>query len=104
MSPYSPARRPASFRPLIAELTKTLSPQTTGLERPRPGMSVFHNTFVLAATFHSVGAGPLSEIPLADTPRNCGQSIPGRGALPAAARPAYGMNAAPTAAHATTKP
>ena len=63
MSPYSPTFSPASFLPLIDVETKTSSPQTTGLERPRPGIGVFHATFVPSATFQVAGSENPSATP-----------------------------------------
>ena len=65
---------------------KTSSPQTTGLDSPRPGMAVFHTTLVLSAAFHVVGSEKPSATPAAAMPRNCGQSTPGFGARGAAVR------------------
>src|SRR5262245_1373039 len=62
------------------------SPQTTGLERPSPGIGVFQSTLMPFATSQVVGVSPFSEMPLAEMPRNCGQSTPGFGALAAESR------------------
>src|SRR3712207_3371463 len=59
---------------LIAVMTKTLSPQTTGLACERPGMGVFHRTlFCDLAASHRVGVRRPSETPEALAPRNWGQ-------------------------------
>ena len=55
----------------------------TGLEWPSPAMGVFQTMFVFPVTFQVVASGAPSETPLAAIPRNCGQSIPGRGVLAA---------------------
>ena len=59
--------------------TKMVSPQTTGLEWPRPGIGVFQRTAWFLPTSQVTGAGWRSSIPAARMPRNCGQSMPGRG-------------------------
>ena len=84
-SPYSPTLSPASFWPLIAVLTQSRSPQTIGLDRPRPGIGVFHATSVPAGDVPGrSAAGSLRRRPLARMPRNCGQSTPGPWRVPAA--------------------
>src|SRR5687768_15879542 len=83
MSPYRPTRRPASVFPLIDVEMKRSLPHTIGLERPRPGTAVFQMTFVLSAALQVTGSEKPSAIPAAAIPRNCGQSIPGRGAVAA---------------------
>ena len=37
---------------LIAVVTNILSPNTTGLEWPIPGIGIFHSTFCAVSTFH----------------------------------------------------
>src|SRR5262249_55393792 len=64
----------------IAVVTNTSSPQTIGLDRPRPGIGVFQRTFVPFDGFHVVGSEKPSAMPLASMPRNCGQSTAGFGA------------------------
>ena len=56
-----------------ALVTKMRSPQTTGLEWPRPGIGVFQATFVPAATSQVSGGWPAASTPLASGPRNEGQ-------------------------------
>jgi len=51
---------------LMAVVTNTKSPQTTGLEWPRPGISVFQRTFSVA--LQRTGASP-GATPSADGPR-----------------------------------
>src|SRR5687767_5915702 len=101
MSPYNPGLIPASALPLIAVVRQTRSPQTTGLESPRPGSAVFHCTFVLPATFQVLAVGRPSATPLAAIPRNWGQSTPGRGA--AAPEMKIGAATARTAAEARSE-
>ena len=60
---------------LIAVETYRRSPQTIGLEWPRPGMSVFQRTFFDVATSHSTGSGKPSATPTASWPRNAGQLV-----------------------------
>src|ERR1051325_7791221 len=57
--------------PLIAVVTKTRSPQTTGLEWPSPGIGAFHRMFTDLAASHRVGgllpsATPDALLPLKD--------------------------------------
>src|SRR4029079_19799938 len=80
MSPYSPTFRYASLLPLIEVEMKTSSPQTIGLDRPRPGIGVFQTMLAPVAAFHVAGSENPSAMPLAAMPRNCGQSTPGLGA------------------------
>src|SRR5688500_6668945 len=75
----------ASFWPLIAVVRHTRSPQTTGLDKPRPGRAVFQATLLPLATFQVVAVGLPSATPPAAIPRNCGQSIAGLGARSGAA-------------------
>ena len=56
-SPYRPTLRPASFWPLIDVLTQMRSPQTIGLDRPRPGIAVFQATPRPLATSQDAGSG-----------------------------------------------
>ena len=53
---------------LIAEVMKTLSPQTIGVELPIPGISNFH--LILVSSLHLVGGVALGAVPLASGPRN----------------------------------
>ena len=51
---------------------KTLSPQTIGLDQPRPGTGVFQATFSLALQVSgSRGSSATTDVP--SGPRNCGQ-------------------------------
>src|SRR4026208_1283703 len=60
-----------------AEVTKMRSPQTTGLECPRPGIAVLHAIFRLAATSHEAGAPrEVSSTPVAPGPRKDGEFCP----------------------------
>src|ERR1051326_4681736 len=72
MLPYNPTLSLASPFAGTALVTKMRSPQITGLECPRPGISVFHSTCSPFSPSHSVGGAPLP-IPLAPGPRNWGQ-------------------------------
>src|SRR5215207_6029903 len=54
-------------------MTKTLSPQTTGLACERPGMGVFQTTFCDFVVSQLVGVFWFSATPEAFAPRNCGQ-------------------------------
>src|ERR1035441_2538160 len=75
MSPYRPTFNDDSPLAGTALVTKMRSPQTTGLEWPRPGIAVSQRMFLPDATFHSVGGAPLPRPP-ADGPRNWGQFAP----------------------------
>src|SRR5205807_245091 len=48
-----------------------LSPQTTGVEEPAPGMAAFHLTFFVS--LHSTGGLASGATPVASGPRHCGQ-------------------------------
>src|SRR5690349_21239101 len=50
------------------------SPQTIGLECPKPGMDVFQSTFFPESPLHADGGDPLP-IPLPEGPRNWGQLV-----------------------------
>jgi hypothetical protein len=77
-------KRASGFGSLLtAVVTKTRSPQTTGLECESPGMGVFQTTPVDFVASHLTGAGRPSATPEALAPRNCGQFC---AAAPAAAR------------------
>src|SRR5262245_16909855 len=54
-----------------AVVTNTLSPQTMGVDDPRPGMGVFQRMFF--DSLHSSGGVAAFERPLAYGPRHCGQ-------------------------------
>jgi len=56
---------------LTAVVTKILSPHSTGLELPRPGISVFQRTFCVS--LQCSGASPIA-MPSAAGPRQYGQS------------------------------
>ena len=58
----------------MAVVRKMESSQITGLERPSPGMTIFHATFFPLATSHEIGTLELAAIPRASVPRNPGQS------------------------------
>src|SRR5258707_12302788 len=73
MFPYSPTFSDASPSAGTALVTKILSPQITGLECASPGISVDHRMFLCDSPFHSTGGDPPAT-PLAEGPRNCGQS------------------------------
>src|SRR5207245_3568544 len=64
-----------------ADSTKIRSPQTTGDEDPRPGMSTFQRMFFVS--LHSVGGFANRETPLAYGPRHCGQNRSAAAAPPA---------------------
>jgi hypothetical protein len=66
-----------SPEPLIAEVTKTRSPQMIGLLSAMPGKGVRKRTFCPAPTFQTSGAPCPSPLPAASVPRKEGQ---GRGA------------------------
>jgi hypothetical protein len=72
MSPYRPTFNDDSPLAGTALARRMRSPQTTGLEWPRPGMAVFQRMFLPDSTFHSVGGAP-TPTPLAEGPRNWGQ-------------------------------
>ena len=65
-----PSQIPIS--PLSAVVKKIRSPQTIGLEWPKPGISLLQRMFFFDSTFHSSGVAPLP-MPFADGPRNWGQ-------------------------------
>src|ERR1041385_1818708 len=73
MSPYRPTFSEGSPLSGTALVMNTRSPQTIGLEWPSPGISVFQRMFFPDSPFHSTGGDP-APAPLADGPRNCGQS------------------------------
>src|SRR5258708_1804819 len=75
MSPYRPTFSVDSPAAGTALVTKIRSPQITGLEWPRPGISVFHKTWSPFSPSHCTGGAPLPT-PLAAGPRNCGQLEP----------------------------
>ena len=52
---------------------KMRSPQTTGDDEPRPGISTFHLMFFVS--LHSVGGSACRETPVAYGPRHCGQNF-----------------------------
>jgi|ERR1700691_155039 hypothetical protein len=86
MSPYRPTFSDDSPLAGTALVTKIRSPQTTGLEWPRPGIAVFQRMFLPDSTFHSMGGAP-APTPLAEGPRNWGQlgsvaleALPGKAA------------------------
>ena len=56
----------------------TFSPQTIGDDQPRPGISVFHETF--SVLDQRSGRFVLVDTPRAPGPRNCGQLVSGNGA------------------------
>src|SRR5205823_8300830 len=56
---------------LTTEVTKTRSPQTTGDDQPRPGISVRQATFFVV--LHESGSFLPSATGPAEPPRNCGQ-------------------------------
>ena len=59
-------------RPIgTADSTNIRSPQITGEDDPRPGISTFQRTFFVS--LHSVGGLADLETPLAYGPRHCGQ-------------------------------
>src|SRR5882672_9789370 len=72
---------PESILPLMAVVTHTRSPHTTGLECPKPAIGVFHRTPSPRGTFHFVAVAYPSATPAARMPRNEGQSTPGRGSV-----------------------
>src|SRR5262245_1173794 len=53
-----------------AVVRKILSPQITGVEKPRPGIAIFHLIFFVS--LNSTGAAPFAT-PLKKGPRHCGQ-------------------------------
>ena len=57
----------------MAVVTNTRSPQTMGLECPRPGIGVFQRTPFADSTFQLAGVEKPSATPLAAGPRNDGQ-------------------------------
>ena len=59
---------------LTAVVTKTVSPQTIGLDTARPGMGVFHASPTPRGASHVVGVLRPSATPDAWRPRNEGQS------------------------------
>src|ERR1700682_5076258 len=77
----------------IAVKTNSRSPQTTGDDEPRPGISVFHR--MCFVSLHSTGGSALLETPLAYGPRHWGQN---RSATGSAASNAEDSVAAPTPA------
>ena len=71
-----------------AVVTKTRSPQTTGVAEPRPGISTFQRMFFPSA--HSRGGVAVLDTPVACGPRHCGQkrsAAAGRPGRRASARP-----------------
>ena len=54
-----------------ADSTKSRSPQTTGDEEPRPGISTFQRMFFVS--LHSSGGSAVVDTPVACGPRHCGQ-------------------------------
>src|ERR1022692_4581418 len=65
ISPYRPTFSDDSPLAGTALVTKMRSPQTTGLEWPKPGIAAFQRTFLPDSTFHSVGGAPVPT-PLAE--------------------------------------
>ena len=57
MSPYRPTFNCGSGVPLIALAVHTMSPQTTGLEWPRPDTGTRHFTSFDSGTLHCSGSG-----------------------------------------------
>src|SRR6185503_9234937 len=71
--------------PLVtAVVTKTFLPHTTGLECPRPGISVFHLVFSDFSAFQVTAEGCPSTTPEAPGPRNWGQFCAFAAVAPAA--------------------
>src|SRR5438093_12957279 len=75
---YSPFLGGSTWPELIAVVRNTFSPQTIGDDQPRPGISVFHETF--SVLDHRSGRFVLVLTPWAPGPRNCGQLLSGNGA------------------------
>ena len=67
--------RPGGQRPAngIAVVRKMRSPQTMGVEWPRPGIGVFQRMFVPSASSQSSGGSPSGATPVASGPRHAGQ-------------------------------
>ena len=74
LAPVAGSLRALAPRPAlpvgIAVVTKIRSPQIAGVEKPRPGISVFH--LMLLVSLQTVGASPRA-MPLKNGPRHCGQ-------------------------------
>src|SRR5438105_2680281 len=66
---YSPLRGSGGMPSVTTEVTNTLSPQTTGDDQPRPGMSVCQRRFLSLP--QTAGSG-LSPTPASGPPRNAG--------------------------------
>src|SRR5438093_13295081 len=75
---YSPFLGGSTWPELIAVVRNTFSPQTIGDAQPRPGISVFHETF--SVLDHRSGRFVLVLTPRAPGPRNCGQFVSVNGA------------------------
>ena len=77
--PYRPGLNSWFLLPLIAVDTKMRSPQTIGLESPRPGMGVFQRIFSELSTFQVTGDEYPSATPFAFDPLNEGHWTFGTG-------------------------
>src|SRR6266446_2316412 len=75
---YNPFFGGSTSPELIAVVRNTFSPQTIGDDQPRPGISVFHETF--SVLDQRSGRFVLVLTPRAPGPRNCGQFVSGNGA------------------------
>jgi hypothetical protein len=94
MSPYRPVLSSGSPRAGMAVVTKTRSPQITGLEWPIPGKGVFQAMFSPDTTSQVVGGLASGSWPLACDPRNDGQfsaAADGRAQADASRSPASGL-------------
>src|SRR5215831_4953260 len=72
-SPFSLLSKTMLGLELIAVVTKIRSSHTIGLDKPSPGIAVFHATLAPVSTFQETGRLEFSATPRAPNPRKLGQ-------------------------------